>query len=205
MTYTKLVDKRFSNQEKYSIACLSIKGKVHHNVSCVVEWEPLTLGEKTYHVVRITLQKEGKPLFEQPMLLITNRTINTSDQAKEVYRAYILRFKIEVVFRFLKQRVGWESFQVRDFNSIKNLLAIAFFLVGYFHELEAQLKVHPMAIFLCQLASSKGKITMHYLLKGLHKIVNYQEVDLWMKENNISREELDQLVKEYIRLQNNAA
>jgi hypothetical protein len=203
-SFTKLIDKSFSNTGEYLIDRLSIKGKLYKNASCVVEWEPIYLEGKPYNAIRITLKKEGKSIFEHSMLLITNRKINTLDQAKEAYQAYILRFKIEVVFRFLKQNLGWESFQVRDFNSIKNLLAIAFFLVGYFQELEVELKMHPLANLLCQLASSKGKITIFYLLEGLCKIVSFQEVDLWMKENNISREELDQMV-EYIKSQQKVA
>lgn len=202
--FIKLVDKKFCNREEYQIGYLSIKKKVYPNASCVVEWEPIKLGEKNYNVVRVSLKQEGKPIFEQPMLLITNRNVTTQNQAREVYQAYVLRFKIEVVFRFLKQNLGWESFQVRDFNSIKNLLAIAFFLIGFFKELEAELKTHPLAILLCQLASSKGKITIHFLLEGLHKMANYQEVDQWMKDNNISKEELDQMV-EYMKTQHKAA
>ncbi len=40
------------------------------------------------------------------MLLITNREVKTFEDAKAVYYAYIQRFKIEIVFRFLKQRLG---------------------------------------------------------------------------------------------------
>jgi len=197
--YKKLLDKSFANKSEYNIALLTIKGKHYRNVVCLVEWESLILNDKDYNVVRITLKQGGKNIFEHPMLLITNRKIKTAEQAKQVYRAYILRFKIEVVFRFLKQNLGWESIQVRDFNSIANLLALAFFLVGYFKELESQLRTHPLAIFLCQLALSKGKVTIFFLLKGLEKLANFQEVSIWMKENNITPGLVDELV-EYLKL-----
>jgi len=197
--YKKLIDKEFANKDVCMIAQLTIKGKHYTNVECLIEWEPLILNDKSYSVVRITLKQGGRNIFEHPMLLITNREIKTLESAKEVYRAYILRFKIEVVFRFLKQNLGWETIQVRDFNSIANLLAIAFFLVGYFKELDAELSTHPLALLLCQLALSKGKVTLFFLLKGLEKLANFQEVSLWMKENNITKEQVDELI-EYLKL-----
>jgi hypothetical protein len=75
--------------------------------------------------------------------------------AKEVYHAYISRFKTEVVFKFIKQNLGVESFQVRDWESIKNILTPCFFLVGYFKELEEELKNYPITQFIGALALSK--------------------------------------------------
>lgn len=77
----------------------------------------------------------------------------------------------------------WEDFQVRDFESIKNLLAIAFYLIDYFEELKEELSVHPLATFLCLLAKSKGKITLFYLLEGLVKLVHFQQISRLMKEH----------------------
>ncbi len=151
---------------------------------------------QTYQVVRIHLSVGGKALFQHPMILLTNRSITTPKEAIQVYKTYILRFKIEVVFRFLKQQLGWESFQVRDFNSIRNLLALVFFLVGYFKELEEELKEHPLATFLCKLALSKGKVTIFYLLEGIEKLVIFQEVSRKMKENNITPEQVEEFLKE---------
>jgi hypothetical protein len=194
IAYHKLVDKSFKNKSEYAIEVLEIKGKVHRNVRCVIEWEAYYLNEKPYTVVRISLFGEHKPIFEQPMLLITNQKISQAADAKAVYKGYLLRFKIEIVFKFLKTNLGWESFQVRDFESIKNLLAIGFFLIGYFKELEAELKTHPLALFLCQLANSKGKITIFFLLEGLTKLAHFQEVQLWKEENNITDQQIEEFM-----------
>lgn len=196
--YPKLVDKKFANQSSYHIPTLTIKNKTYHEVTCVLEWETLILEEKSYNVVRITLKQGNKPLFQHPMLLITNRKIETGEDAKNVYHAYILRFKIEVVFKFLKQNLGWETFQIRDFEAIKNLLALAFFLVGYFKELEEELKKHELAQFLCKIAYSKGKITAFFLLKGLEKLANFNEVKQWMKKENITQEQIQELLDEFL-------
>lgn len=192
----KLVDKIFENHSFYGIDKILIKGRKYQDVQAKIEWETLKINEKSYTVVRVTLLKNGKSLFVQPMLLLTNKQIDCAEQAKSVYMAYLLRAKIEVVFKFLKQNLGWENFQIRDFNSIKNLLALAFFLVGFFPELEDELKEHPMSIHLCQLAKSKGKVSLHFLLKGLEILINFQQVSLWMKQNDISQEQIEQFLQE---------
>lgn len=192
----KLIDKKFAQSGNFLIDKLNIKGKVYRQVACLVEWEPLTLGEQTYTALRISLSLGCKPLFEHPMLLLTNRCVENAQQAREVYRTYILRFKIEVVFRFLKQNMGWETFQVRDFNSIANLLALVFFLAGYFKELEEELSKHPLANFLCELALSKGKITLFFILQGIEKLAQYQEVRHWMEKENITQEQIDELMEQ---------
>jgi Transposase DDE domain len=200
LVHYKLIDKIFANSSVYEIDKILIKGVKYQNVQAQIEWETLKIGQKgnqkSYNVVRITLLKDGKPLFAQPMLLLTNNKVQSAEAAKSIYMAYLLRSKIEVVFKFLKQNLGWEAFQVRDFNSIKNLLALAFFLIGYFPELENELKDHPMTIHLCQLAKSKGKTTLHFLLNGLEMLTNFQQVSLWMKQNDISKEQIDQFLQE---------
>ena len=45
----------------------------------------------------------------------------TENYGKEVYHIYLLRSKIEAVFKFLKDVLSWEEFQVRDWESIKNI------------------------------------------------------------------------------------
>ena len=200
--YCKLVDKKFKNTSEYEIEKITIKGKTYSNVQVIMEWEALLLDGKTYKVVRCTLKKGGKDLFLQPMLLITNDKVTCAEDAKKVYMSYLLRSKIEVVFKFLKQNLGWEAFQIRDFNSIKNILALAFFLAGFFDELKAQLQSHPIVLHLCKLARSKGKISLHFMLKGLEKLAHFEEVRTWMNEYNITEEQIQELLA-HIKLQNN--
>jgi Transposase DDE domain len=195
VVYESLVAKRFAHQSTAEIDQITFHGQTYHNVTVQTEWEPLVLNGKTYQVVRITLRQGTKPLFEQPMLLLTNRTIHNAAQAREIYAAYLLRSKIEVVFRFLKQNLGWETFQVRDFKKIQNLLALAFFLAGFFPELEDQLKKHPLAQNLCELAHSKGIVTIHFLLKGIERLVHFQEVTQWMQQETISKEDVAEILK----------
>jgi hypothetical protein len=194
--FEKLADLQFKNKGEYSVCSLTLKHKTYKNVVVLVEYDKLKLAKNEYNVVRISLSSQGKAIFDQPMLLISNQKISQLSDARQIYQAYLLRFKIELVFRFLKQYLGWETVQVRNFNAIVNLLAIAFFLVGYFKELEDDLKEHPIAEFICKLAKSKGIISIHFLLKGLEMLISYQLVVLWMEENNINKQEVNELINE---------
>ena len=69
--------------------------------------------------------------------------------------------------------------------------------MGYFKELEEELKAHPLALLLCKLGVSKGKVTIFYLLQGLAKLVNFQEVELWKIENNISNEDISEFMAKF--------
>ena len=109
------------------------------------------------------------------MMLITNRAINCAKQAQQIYQAYLLRFKIEVVFRFLKTNLGWETFQVRDFESIKNLIAFAFYLVGYFKELSKDIQNHEFYRLIAQIGGGKGIISLHFILKGIRRMGKLSE------------------------------
>ena len=71
---------------------------------------------------------------------------------------------------------------------------MAFFLVGYFKELQEELEKHPLATFLCKLAFSKGKISLFFLLEGLQKLVHFQQVSKWMAEENITQQDVEQLL-----------
>lgn len=73
------------------------------------------------------------------MLLITNKKITKSCHAKAIYYLYLQRSKIEGVFKFIKDVLGWEEFQVGDYQSIQNLIALGFFIGGYFYEIESVL------------------------------------------------------------------
>ena len=110
------------------------------------------------------LNRNGKVLFKNPMLLITNKTVNTPEQASNIYHIYLKRSKIEGVFKFLKNVLGWEECQIREFAAIKTLLTFCYFVAGYFYEIESALIHNETIQFLAYLGNGKGKITRTYIL-----------------------------------------
>lgn len=186
----KLIHSKFANKSSEVIEKLRLKGKLYPQAKSIIEWDSITIEENTYQVVRITLQKrDGENIFKNPMLLITNIKVDSYLEAKEVYHIYLLRSKIEAVFKFLKDVLGWEEFQVRDWNSIKNIIALCFFVGNYFYEIESVLIDNPTIEIICQLGDGKGTISRFYFLKGLEKLLIAESVFRFKEDKGISDEE----------------
>lgn len=174
----KLVNKEFKNTAVFNFSKIRMKGKIHQNVKLTIQWEPFVIqGHRIYTVVRLEfIDRKGQNIFKDPMLLITNREVGCKDLALGIYKAYLLRSKIEALFKFLKQELGWEKIQVRDFKSIKNLLAVGFYVAGYFHEIEEIISEIELYRKIADLGGGKGKFTKVYFMRGLAKICNYKIV-----------------------------
>jgi len=185
----KLIDSEFENKKVYLIEKMTMKGKCYQHAKSLIEWQEIEINEKKYRAVRVTLfRRDGTKIHKEPMLLITSLLVRSYLEAKEIYQIYLLRSKIEAVFKFLKDVLGWEEFQVRDWESIKNIIAICFFVGEYFYEIESELTKNPTVIMICDLGGGKGKITRFYFLKGLKKLLIAQNVENFKKNNNISEE-----------------
>jgi len=186
----KLIDSEFKNQESQVIEKLRLKGKVYQQAQSIIEWDRVKIEENWYTTVRITLKtREGKNIFKKPMLLISNIKVDSYIEAKEIYHIYLLRSKIEAVFKFLKDVLGWEEFQVRDWESIKNIIALCFFVGNYFYEIESTLIEHPTIEIICQLGDGKGTVSRFYFLKGLEKLLIAQSVFQFKEDRGISDDE----------------
>ncbi len=191
----KLKDVEFEHSQTDLIAKLKIKKKVYQNAKCLLEWGTLTLKEQDYTVLRVTLiDRKDQPIYKHPMLLITNKTVNTSEQAREVYGIYLMRAKIEAVFKFLKDVLGWEEFQVRAYTAIKNIIALAYFVGGYFYDIGSDLTKNPIIALIAQLGGGKGNVTRRYFLEGLKKLLIHQSVERFIEQQLLHTETLDEMM-----------
>ena len=176
--WLKLIECAFAHQYRESLSTLRIKKTTYQNVTRVLEWDTLALSGTTYTVVRVTLlNRTGHPIYPQPMVLLTNVAVFGVDDARELYRLYLLRAKIENVFKFCKQVLGWETVQVRDYRSICNLLALGFFVAGYFYLIDSALICDPVLIFICALGGGKGRVTRHFFVLGVQKLLVFRTVE----------------------------
>ena len=172
---------------------MQIKSKVYQNASCVIEYGETLNG---FAVVKVQLlNREGKSIFKSPMLLATNKEVTTSEEASSIYHIYLKRAKIEGVFKFLKNVLGWEESQIREFAAIKTLLTFCYFVAGYFYEIESSLIHNETIQFLAYLGNGKGKVTRYYILRGLNKWINKTIVDEAIKEFNITPEMMADIAK----------
>ena len=191
----KLKDVEFAHGQSWVLKKLRVKKKVYQDAKCLTEWGPLILNNHTYTVVRITLtDRQGKPIYKHPLLLITNMAVNTAEQARGIYGIYLMRAKIEVVFKFLKDVLGWEEFQVRDYEPIKNIIALAYFVGGYFYEIGSDLTQNPIIELIAQLGGGKGKVTHYYFLQGLKNLLIHASVARFVKEQDLSDETFAQML-----------
>ena len=140
-------------------------------------------------MVQVTLLDcRGKALYKNPMLLISNIAVEKAEQARGIYGIYLMRAKIEAVFKFLKAVLGWEKFQVRDYESIKNIIALAYFIGGYFYEIGSDLTQNPVIASIAQLGGGKGKVTRRYFLEGLKKLLIHKSVEHFIEEQEVGEE-----------------
>jgi len=204
----KLITQQFPNSITKSYDKLTIKNKVYQSSQVIVDWGIALDNEQIdaddgvldainkYQVVRIQiLDREGKLIFKQPMLLATNKTVSNGEQAFNVYYTYLRRSKIESVFKFLKDVLGWEECQIQDFNSMKTLLTFCYFVAAYFYEIESVLIKDPMIKYLAFLGNGKGKVTRTYVLRGLVKLLDKYIVDQWIEEYDITSEMLQEMLQ----------
>ncbi|MCP4167736.1 MAG: hypothetical protein GY759_17850, partial [Chloroflexi bacterium] len=78
----KLIDVMMPNRDSEALDKIILGDKAYQQVKRITEWGTLSLENKVYAVVRITLlTRKGKEIFLQPMLLISNYTIAYDQQA----------------------------------------------------------------------------------------------------------------------------
>ena len=190
--FVKWGNVHFANRVEKTYEKVCFTKKVYVKPSAIFEWDTIDIKNKTYSIVRVRFyDNQGKLIFKDPMLIITNYEVNDAQMAQFVYQSYLQRAKIEGVFKFLKDVLGWETFRVHDFESIKNIIALCFFIGAYFYEIQDDLTKDENIQWICELGGSKGKVTRFFLLKGLEIILHAQKFETFKKENNISKEQYE--------------
>jgi len=189
--FLKLITKEFANKQEAIYTKVSFQKKVYQDAKAIFEWDTVVIENKVYHVTRVRFfSKDGKKIFKDPMLLISNYIISSFEMSQYVYEIYMQRTRIEGTFKFLKEVLGWESFRIQDFESIKNLIALAFFIGGYFYEIEHELTNDETVRWICKFGGGKGKISRYYFFEGLSKLLIVNEFEKYRIENNITDEQI---------------
>jgi len=186
----KLISKDFENSVEFKLEKFTCKRKVYQHATLLVEWEDFA----GFNVVRITAKnKDGSNIFKVPMLLFTNKEIKGGESAFLIYKTYMKRSRIETVFKLLKEGMGWEDAQLRDFEGIKNLLAISFFLASYLYEIGEQETHDDFIILLAELGGGKGKVTRHFIFKGIQALLSKYRIDNILEIRKTSPETIQRM------------
>jgi hypothetical protein len=76
----------------------------------------------------------------EPWWLLTDRPVETAEQATEVFRMYCQRWAIEDAFKIAKQCLGWEDVQVLAYEAVRLLVALGWVAAGFLFELGVTLE-----------------------------------------------------------------
>lgn len=71
----------------------------------------------------------------EPWWLLTDRPVETAEQAAEVFRMYCQRWAIEDAFKVAKTCLGWEGVQVLAYDAARLLVALGWVAAGFLFDL----------------------------------------------------------------------
>ena len=97
------------------------------------------------------------------------------------------------VFRFLKDGLGWEDMQIRDFKAIQSLLSLCFYVSAYLYEIGEKVTYDDFSIILADLGGGKGRVTRHYIFKGIQILLMKTRADRILETAKIPKESQDRL------------
>ena len=189
------------NEVKYSgnflkkFTKLKIKNRVYQNITLKIKHAKIRLEEQEVFLVKVQLLGRGKQnIFREPLILITSLKIKSDKEAFKIYRGYLKRWKIESVFQFIKETLGWEGFRIRDIKGIKKIISLTYFVAAYFYELGQGLIKEEFIDLLISVGHGKGKRTRKFLIEGLQIFIN--SMSALEKIKKIPKNKLLKLYKE---------
>ena len=188
---TRLIESNFSNQCIHKLQKVRFKKTCYQDATLLIEWQEYL----DYTAVKITAKsRDGQEIFTNPMLLITNKSVTTGEEALSIYQIYLKRSRIEAVFKFLKEGLGWEEIQVRNFLGIQRLLSFCFFIAAYLYKIGDQEVYDDYVILLARLGGGKGVVSKHYILQGVKALLSKYRVDRFFEEYKPSEEEVENMI-----------
>jgi hypothetical protein len=128
--------------------------------------------ERACWLVEVRLGK----VKQEPWWLLTDRPVETAEQATEVFRMYCQRWAIEDAFKVAKQCLGWEDVQVLAYDAVRLLVALGWVATGFLFQLGVTLD-WPEVRLLRRLGGGEdrpnrppGKIV---LARGLRRLLDH--------------------------------
>lgn len=93
-------------------------------------------------------------LGEEPMMLLTNKTINNAHDARVIVRLYLDRWKIEQIHRAEKKSYDYEDMRIRTLKGMNNLNFIFMMLLGLVAKLIEEMDNRLLSIKIMERAQS---------------------------------------------------
>jgi hypothetical protein len=190
----KLINSTFDHKLEKKASQIKFKNKVYQDATLTIEWTDFADNQ----AVKITVRdRKDIEIFKNPMLLITSKEITSDSDAYEIYLIYLKRSKIEYVFKFLKDGLGWEDIQIKDFKGMQNLLSMCFYISSYLYEIGEESAFDDYAILLAEIGGGKGVVSRHYILEGIKCLLIKLRVERVFKERNIHKKSQEELASSF--------
>jgi hypothetical protein len=92
--------------------------------------------ERACWLVEVALER----VKAEPWWLITDRPVETAEQAAEIFRMCCQRWAIEDAFKVAKTCLGWEDVQVLAYEAVRLLVALGWVAAGFLFDLGVTLE-----------------------------------------------------------------
>lgn len=111
--------------------------------------------------------------YEKPLMLLTTMKVFNLSQARDIIACYLKRWKCEEAIEFLKGRIGFERFNVRDYERMKHLVLLAMMAMGFLCFIQLSNRVLIKGLFTFTSKFRKNVPFEYYrLLDGLQSFVH---------------------------------
>lgn len=165
------------NQRKGKIKTpLVYKGKKHEAYLSHVKVQ-ITASQKDIYLVLVY------GITEQPMMLATNKRIQSKEDVINVAKAYFSRWRIEEYFRCKKQVFQFENFRVRKLVAINALNFYITLCMAFLAHISMKSENNTLKVAIIQNADPiKEKVHFCYyrLAKGISGILSYAKEGVWL-------------------------
>lgn len=115
-------------------------------------------------------------LGEEPMILLTNKSVTGAHEARVIVRLYLDRWKIEQIHRAEKEAYDYEDMRVRTLKSMNNLNFIFMMLLGLITKLIEEMDKRLLSIKIMERSQSlKEDLTVFIgmFARGIREILSY--------------------------------
>ena len=144
--------------------------------------------------IKVQITASKKPVYivlvygitEHPMMLVTNKDIQSKDDIINIAKLYFSRWKIEEYFRCKKQQFRFEDFRVRKLKAINALNFYITAAMAYLARITLKSETNGIKYAVINAADPiKGKVAFHYyrISKGISRLLSYatEGIRLWFK------------------------
>ena len=152
----------------------------------------MTNNKKKYELVFVYGLSE-----ERPLILLTNRTIQSKEDVIKVVRLYFYRWRVEEYFRSKKQEYEFENMRVRTLKSMNNLNLMLMIHLGQMAMIIEEIDKKLLSIKIIERSKSlKGKVIvwLSQMARGISEILKYAHTGIKEYQKIAKREKYRQIV-----------